>query len=836
MTKKQSLILPVLLAVASLFSSFPARASVQPREIGNSADLTLALRKLRVLGSALYLAAHPDDENTALLSYWSREKLYRTAYLSMTRGDGGQNLIGTEKGELLGLIRTEELLAARRIDGAEQAFTRAVDFGYSKNPEETLAIWGKDQILADVVFVIRKLRPDVIVTRFGTDGSGGHGHHTASALLAEEAFRAAGDPGRFPEQLRYVAPWQPKRIFWNTWRPKLDGRAAGSAPLLTVDLGTFNPFLGKSYSEIAADSRSMHKSQGFGSAERRGILVNYFEPTGGAAAERDLFDGVDCSWSRVDGGEVVDSILARAEKLFDPADPSKTVPALLTAYVEMGRLGDDPWVKIKRRETLELIRSCAGLWLEAIPSRQSATAGSELSLAATAVNRSKLPFHLDRIEIPETNRNQVVDCPLLDNRPAAAELSIRIPSGAEPSNPYWLASAPKKGVFQIGDAAMAGLADNPPPLTARFHLRIFGESIALDVPAVFRTTDPVEGERYRPFEIAPAVTANIDQKALLFPDRKSKSVRVSLHAEAPLHGGHLRLSAPAGWSVNPASAAVDFGKPGEERSFSFDVTPPAASSSGILAAEVSVGAETFSRSRVTIRHAHIPERTLFPPAESKLVRIDLATRGHFVGYVMGSGDEIPESLKQAGFDVTLLSDEDLDSKDLSRFDAIVVGVRALNTRPRLSRQLPKLLEYVEKGGSLVVQYNTLDDDVSGNFGPYPFQISRDRVTVEEAPVTFLDPRHPLLTTPNEITASDFEGWVQERGLYFPNKWDSRYEAVLSCHDPEEPERKGGILFARYGKGTFVYTGYSWFRELPAGVPGAYRIFANLLAGGRRDGH
>lgn len=826
--------------VVSLFLGRPL-AATPPAEILSAAELPIALDKLLVTGSVLYVAAHPDDENTAFLAYMARERKVRAAYLSVTRGDGGQNLIGSEKGERMGLIRTQELLAARRIDRAEQRFTRAVDFGYSKSPEEALRIWGKEAVLADVVWVFRTFRPDVVVTRFPKTGEGGHGHHTASALLAEEAFAAAADPARFPEQLALGArPWQAKRIFWNAWRPQNDPKA-DMAGLLSVDLGTYNRYLGRAYSEIAGESRSQHKSQGFGAPERRGTLPNFFQLLAGEPAKADLLEGVDLSWKRFRGGESVQAALEKARDAYRPNDPAAALPHLLDAWRAMRSLPEEPVVAAKRRDLLDVVRSVTGLWLEAVATDFTVVPGGELKVNVSALNRSRVPIALERVEWTGSPTAPLAPAATLeDNKPFKAEATLAVPAEAPLSQPYWLEEPTANGRFRVADPRLVGLPEAPPNLRARMTLTVAGEPLTFETPVVYRWTDPVKGELYRPLEIAPKVTLALSESVFVFPSAKGKSVGVTVRATQGAASGFARLRLPAGWSVVPPAAPFDLAKKGDEATVSFQVTPPAKADPKrgreTLGAEATLAqaaaaprAETLARSVVRIDYPHIPIQTLFPPAEARLVRVDVARAGERVGYVMGSGDDGPAALEQLGFQVALLSDDDLALADLSRYSAIVVGVRAYNTRARLRPARARLLAYVEAGGTLVVQYNTSGDLVTEELGPYSLKLSRDRVTVEEAPVKLLVPDAPLFLRPNKITEADFDGWVQERGLYFPGTWDARYQPLLSMADPGEAEKNGALLVARHGKGTFVYTGLSFFRQLPAGVPGAYRLLANLVS-------
>jgi LmbE family N-acetylglucosaminyl deacetylase len=843
---------PVLALAAAvvMIAAAPCAADVtggypRPRAAMNAAELRLALAKLQVVGSALFVGAHPDDENTALLSWLASGRMVRTAYLSLTRGDGGQNLIGVETGEQLGVIRTQELLAARRIDGAEQYFTRALDFGYSKNPDETLAIWGRDRILADAVYVIRAFRPDVIITRFPTDGGGGHGHHTASAILAEEAFAAAADPARYPEQLGLVKPWQAKRLVWNAFR-------FGNAPAdttrtrLRVDVGAFSPLLGRSYTEIAGESRSMHKSQGFGAAERRGTWEITFEHRLGERASRDLFEGVDLGWSRIQGGDMVAGLLEKAARSYDPDHPAAILPTLFAAHAAMGAIGPVPLVTAKRAELLEVIRSCAGLWVDAIAAEPASTPGSRVRVRLTVLGRSDAPLTLERIELPygavarlagdpktdPAARLEPVRARLEANRPLIAEAEIPLPADAPLTQPYWLRVPALAGSFQVAEEALIGLPENPPALGARVLLRAFGERVVFEVPVVHRSIDPVQGERYRALEIVPPATCRFDQGVYLFPDAAPREVRLTVECADTALVGTARLVLPDGWRATPDAAPVRLAGRSSEQEIRFAVTPAPGPAAAVVGAELQVGGTHAATRLVRIDHPHIPVQTLFPPAEARLVRADVRHTGSEIAYLMGSGDQVPDALRQMGFHVTLLSDEDVEHMDLGRFGAVIAGVRAYNTRPRLLALQPRLLEYVSNGGRLVVQYDTADETLKDRLGPWPFTIARDRVTVEGAEMRLLKPMHPLLVTPNRITPDDFSGWVQERGLYYAGSWDPKYETVLSANDPGETAKDGGLLFARHGQGVFIYTGLSWFRQLPAGVPGAWRLFANLVSPAR----
>lgn len=804
-------------------------AAVQAEGVACASEVWRALEKLRVLGSVLYIAAHPDDENTAMLAYFARGRQMRTAYLSLTRGDGGQNLIGSEQAPLLGVIRTAELLAARRIDGAEQFFTRAVDFGYSKTAEETFAVWGKEEVLADVVRVVRTFRPDIIITRFPASGDGGHGHHTASAILAAEAFAAAGDARRFPEQVAELGVWSPKRLFWNSWRTPEEKGAARLPRLLTLDLGVYDPVLGVSYAEISARARSMHKSQGFGAAPRRGSHLNYLEQLAGEGAQNDPFEGIDTTWARVPGGKTVDAALLAAQQAFRFLEPPAVVPHLLMARRAMNSLAPSPWVEIKRRELDALLLAAGGVWLEAVAAEPSVAPGDAFTVAATVINRGGLPLELRSVAVQGSAPIRG-DRPLLTNQPITMTLTVAVPLDAAVSAPQWLHRPPSPGLYQVQAAAAIGGTPRP-PFTARFVLGLGGEDLEFFAPVVHRTVDPVRGERLRLVQVLPPVTVATENGVVVFPSSAPRSIRVRLTASRAAKGV-LRLDLPAGWRCEPAEVPFALGRRGAETVVEARLSPPAGASRGIATLVVEVDGQRSDWRSFEVDYDHLPPTTVLLPAQVSLVYEPVQIAGRRIGYVMGPGDEVPEVLRQLGYEVTMLSDSDLESAELGQFDAIVTGVRAYNTRERLAAAQPRLLGYVERGGTLVVQYNTTRGLLTEELGPFPLTLGRERVTVEDGPVTILVPDHPLLVYPNRITRADFEGWVQERGLYFPASWDPRYDAPLAMQDPGEKALSSGLLVTRHGQGCYVHTSLAFFRQLPAGVPGALRLFANLLAGGK----
>jgi len=581
----------------------------------------------------------------------------------------------------------------------------------------------------------------------------------------------------------------------------------------------------------------MHKSQGMGAPEGRGTSANCFKHVAGEPAKSDIMEGVDITWSRVPGGAPIGEVLQKAWSTYEYENPSAVVPLLVQAYKMMQKLQAEPMVRHKSEETLEAIRLCSGLWLEAISDRPSATPGQQASIKLAVVNRSKLPLRLISASIEPGGVSKQMDVTLADNVPATAAIPLPIPSGMAYTQPFWLARPGTPYLYSVEDQQNIGLAESLPPFLARVRVAFNGEALTYEIPVLYRWVDPVEGERYRVFEVAPDFSVRLDEPVTVFANGAGKTVRVTVgNRSGGPAVGTLFLRMPAGWSAKPSSIALSMPKTGESRDFDFQVSPSAGARSGPVRAVVEVDGKTIGWSVEEIQYPHIPAQTVLEESKGTLLRLDLQKVGQRVGYIMGSGDFLPEALRQIGYEVRLLSDEDLAVGNISVFDAIVVGIRAYNTRPVLQSVQSRLLDYVSAGGTLVVQYNTLQDLVLTDLGPFHFQVSRERVSVEEAPVKFTAPQHTLLTTPNRIASSDFEDWVQERGLYFPGQWDGRYERVISTADPGEAALDGGVLYARHGQGVYIYTSYAWFRQLPAGVPGAYRFFANLVsARGSKNG-
>jgi LmbE family N-acetylglucosaminyl deacetylase len=820
------------LALVSLVSV--SRAAEAPESM-DSARIRLALEKLNVLGRVLYVAAHPDDENTRLIAYWANGALYDAAYLSLTRGDGGQNLIGPELREQLGVIRTEELLAARRIDHGRQFFTRANDFGFSKSPEETLRIWDREKILADVVWVIRKFRPDLVVTRFPAEDSDTHGHHTASARLAEEAFRAAADPKRFPEQLKFVPTWQPSRLLWNSWaafRARARNEPLDLTGLIGLEVGGYQPLLGKSYPEIAAASRSMHKSQGFGVEIERGERKEYFKFLAGKPIDdgSGIFGGIVTTWGRVPSASGVSGKVQEILKNYDATQPSASVPALLELRKTLRDIGDNEWAKEKLSDVDGIVAACLGLHLEAVTEKPVAQPGENLTVQVEAINRSPLEVKLQSVQALANKAATSIEKPLVPNELFTQKIAVALPDDLPFSQPYWLREAGTPGAYAVSEQALIGRPENPPAVSVNVTLQMGQEEITYSVEPRFRKVERVAGEVSEPLVIAPPVFVQLPQPVFVFGSAQAKTIDLRVIASTEKFNGNLALQVPPGWKVAPASIPVELTGAESEMNCAFRVTPPAAASKGVLRAVFQSGArrtEAYGRQRID--YSHIEPQTLISPAQAEVVRAEIANKAALVGYIPGAGDAIPESLREIGSGVKILTDQDVKAANLARFDAVVLGVRAYNVHPeRIATWFPELLAYARQGGVVIVQYNTTPGPQPNEL-PKPLHVSRDRVTEESAEVRILAPDHPVVNFPNKITSQDFAGWVQERGLYFPDQWDAAWTPILSSNDPSEPPRDGGLLVTRCEKGWFIYTGYSWFRELPAGVPGAYRIFANMIS-------
>lgn len=802
----------------------------QPNPNLSSSEIRLALNKLNVLGSVLYIGAHPDDENTAVISYLAKGKMLRTAYLSITRGDGGQNLIGSEQSEQLGVIRTQELLEARKIDGGEQFFTRALDFGYSKSPDEAFKIWNKNKILSDVVWIVRKFRPDVIIARFPTTGEGGHGHHTASAILASEAFNLANDPNAFPEQLKYISIWQPKRIFWNAWPQTLENKKIDLTKLPVINVGEYNPLLGKSYTEISALSRSMHKSQGFGSSATRNNMLNYFVLLKGDSVKQDLFEGIDLSWKRIEGGDEIEKLIKKAINEYDAENPSALISDLIPIYTKIKNLKDEYWKKVKLAEVKELIRSCGGIWIEAISNDEYYALGDQIKIQASIVNRSSENFILKNISIND-EFHKAENTPLKKGEMFSYDFDIHIPDDLNISNPYWLRKKLEAGSFVVDDQTLIGLPESKAPFTCNFTVEIYGETIDFSVPLYKRITDPVDGELYSQVKISPPAVINIEKDLYFFNGYSSKDIKVTVQSFKDNLSGKILFNINNSWKIEPETIDFSDMKKNQKKDYFIKVTPSQSSDKSEIIAKVLIDNKEYSKKIIRKQYKHIMPQTIFQESKAVLQSYDLTkSKLKKIGYIPGSGDLIPDFLSDLEFDVIVFDDKQFSQNQLEQYDVIITGIRAYNTRDELSAFQKELFKYVENGGTLISQYNTTAQLIL-NPGIYPLKISHDRVTDENSPVKILNKDHKVFNFPYKITEDDFKGWIQERGLYFPNEWDSKYETLLSMNDNGESEKLSSLLYTKYGKGTFAYTGLSFFREIPAGVEGAIKLFINILHSG-----
>lgn len=814
----------------------------QEPEKYTSADIHESIQKLNVLGSVLYLAAHPDDENTRLISYFANERKMETTYLSLTRGDGGQNLIGPEIRELLGVIRTQELLAARRIDGGKQMFSRANDFGYSKSPLETMDVWNKDEVLSDVVYVIRKVQPDIVINRFSNNlESRTHGHHTASAVLSTEAFDLSNDKSVYPEQFAFVQPWQAKRLFFNTswwfYGSRDAFEKADKSDMLSVNAGVYYPIKGKSNGEIAAESRSMHKCQGMGSTGFRGNQMEYLKYLKGMSVRtaQDPFDGIDITWNRLPNAGHIAGLVEQVAASFDHSNPAKSLPDLLEIKREIELLGDSKWKKIKLEEVEEIIFQCAGLYIEMIAKEHYLTPGENVSVRMELIKRSNADVTFKSLQLSPAGSQLDSVISLPDNEAQIITLQLEIPRTTKYSNAYWLEQTASLGMYRVDDQQLRGLPETQKETYADLVFHIDGTEMSLRTPIIYKKTDPVKGEVYRPLEISPPVSIAPTGNVYVFGNHSPKEIAFVIKSGTKDFQGQVQLRTTSGnWVIEPSVLELPTLQKGEEHVVKFLVTPPADEEEAEIMCSVISDSVEYADQVINIEYDHIPAQMVIEPATSKIVHVDLEKSGNRIAYVMGAGDDIPASLEQVGYEVTDIAAQDLTIDRLKYFDAVILGIRAFNTEERLKFKNQVLFDFAKQGGNVIVQYNTSRRLVTEEIAPYPIKISRERVAVEESPVRFLLPEHPVLNEPNQITQADFDGWVQERGLYFSNEWAPEFEAILSSNDPGEDPRDGGLLIAKHGEGHYIYTGYSWFRELPAGVPGAYRLFTNMISLGQKN--
>lgn len=796
-----------------------------PKKLSSN-EIYHEIQKLNFLGSVLYVAAHPDDENTKLISYFGNHVKANSAYISLTRGDGGQNLIGPEMGELLGVIRTQELLKARSIDGGKQFFSRAYDFGFSKVPDETFEIWDKQQVLNDLVQCIRNFRPDVIINRFDhrTPGTT-HGHHTASAILSVEAFDIVKNDKNAPRRLFYnTSPWAfPTQEAFDK---------ADKSNHVIIDANVFYPILGKSNGEIAAFSRSQHKCQGFGSTGNRGSENEYLELIKGdlPPTRNDVFEGINTSWTRIPEGKAIGDILEKVEKNFNFRDPSVHLKDLTTAYTLIQQIKDEYWRNQKSEHLKNIILACSGLYLEAVSNSENVTKSESFDLDFEATNRSEATIRLKEVSFlgKKIIKNQV-----LENNKALRfkENNITLPADTDYSNPYWLKEEKTKGMFVVKNEAFRNLPQTENDLPVTFVLDIEGTTIDFTKNITYKFNSPENGETYRPFVVLPDVVVSFTNNVVVFGDNNPKDVWVKVKTLQNNAKGTVTLQIPKGWTISPKEIPFDIQKKGEESLLRFTLTPPSNPDNATLTIVATTNGKTFNQQLIEIDYDHIPKQTVLKTAVAKAIRLDLKKYKQNIAYLMGATDEIPQGLEQIGYNVKLISASDITSENLATFDAVILGIRAYNTIPELKLKSKILNHYAENGGTVIMQYITSgyrDNTDISDFTPYRLTIGRDRVTEEDAKVSWVNPTHPVLSYPNKITEKDFENWIQERGLYFATEWSEEFEPIFSMNDKNESPKLGSLLIAKHGKGHFVYTGFSFFRQIPNGTEGAYRLLVNLI--------
>lgn len=825
----------------AIFILLSVQGFSQKPKVYNSAEIFHSLEKLNFLGSALYIAAHPDDENTRLISYLSNDRKARTAYLSLTRGDGGQNLIGTEIQELLGVLRSQELMMARSVDGGQQFFSRAIDFGYSKHPDETLAIWNKDEVLSDVVRIIRTFKPDIIINRFDHRTPGKtHGHHTSSAILSMEAFDLVGDETKYSDQINSIGTWQPSRLFFNTSWWFYGGRdkfaKADKSNLISMDIGTFYPLLGKSNTEIAAEARSMHKCQGMGSTPSRGTYSEYLELLKGdlPSGKSDPFEGINTTWSRLKGGAAIGTEIDGIMQNFNYKNPSASISGLAKVYRMISMLEDSHWKKVKLIETQEIISACSGLFLEASASSHRVTHGDSLELKIECINRGAADFKLNGYSIQPINVKSDTSLVLENNVSFENYENIFIVNEVESSSHYWLRENWELGMFKVPDPSLIGNPNTPRSVKIMFDVSVEGVPMVFERDIVYKYTEPKTGQIYRPFEVTNPVYVSIEEDVLIFPNQDSKNIDVTVEAGKANIDGTLKLNIPEGWNISPKQHSYRLKNTGSIQKFKFKITPPDFQSTGQITPEATFEGKSYYSDLVEIDYDHIPFQSVLKKESAKLARIEIETVGNKIGYIMGAGDKIPECLEYIGYSVDRIEIEQAEPDFLGQYDAVIMGIRALNTIENIDVYRDNLMEYVNKGGTLITQYNTSRRLKSKQFGPYPMELGRFRVSQEEAPIEILEKDHPMINFPNKISQKDFDNWIQERGLYFASEWDENYTPMFSSFDEGEKPGSGSTLVTKYGDGYYVYSSLSWFRQLPAGVPGAYRIFANMIALGNEQ--
>ena len=796
-----------------------------------SAQIYNEMARLKNLTSVLYMAAHPDDENTRLLAWLVNDQHIRTAYLSLTRGDGGQNILGSEQGAALGLIRTHELLEARKLDGAEQFFTRALDFGFSKNPTETFKHWNDRVLSNDAVWVIRKYRPDVIICRFPPTSEAGHGQHSASAIIAAKAFNETGNSEKYAEQLTHYGVWQPKRLLFNAY--KFGDRNTTSEDQFKMMVGQYLPSLGLGAGELAGISRSIHRSQGAGTSSVPGVQKEYFKLVAGDSLSQSLFYGIDITWNRVGKKEIGKHIQTILDK-FDYNHPDASIPELLELKKEIAKVTDDYWRELKMQELDQTILHCSGFMAEVYTKQPQATAGTTLPFTLKVIARSATSVRIKSINW--LNTDTTLSVKISQDSLFTFEHPITIPSNTPITQPYWLVNAPMHGdMYNISNDTLLGLPEAPNNLNATLKLKIGDEFFTVSVPLSYKKLDPVRGDVVEPLRIVPEAT--IEFSNTLLTTQADGTVKAQVHIHAYKEINHSTLAISENLITRKLYSNISL-KAGADTliQIAMSAEDVATFSKGDfkLDARLSMTDGTvYNKTQKLIQYSHLPTLQYFTPATAQVLRNNWKCTAKKVGYIEGAGDNTVAFLRQAGIETEILKESELtDPAKLKQYDVIITGIRAINTEKRMSFWMPVLLKYAENGGTLLMLYNTQQDMSTTQLGPYPFTLSSDRVTEEDAVVTILHPDHRLLTYPNKITNADFENWVQERGLYFPTKLDDRYQTLFRMNDTGEEPKDGSTIYTKYGKGHYIYTTLAFFRQLPAGNKGAVRLLMNMLSVGK----
>ena len=815
MNKPKYFILFVLFCVSKFYSQ-------------SSNEIYLKLKKLNFLGSVLYVAAHPDDENTSLISYLSNELHAHTSYLSLTRGDGGQNLIGTELNDLLGVIRTNELLQARAIDGGSQYFTSAIDFGFSKNSKETLKIWPKNIILEEVVRLIREIKPDIIINRFDHRSDGQtHGHHTSSAILSKEAFSISDNANFYSPQLDSLQLWKPFRqyvnISWWRYGSREKFNSTNKDNFIKIDITKYNFLTGRTNSEISAMSRSQHKSQGFGRSPRLEKESEFLELIGGLENNSNrIFEGIDTTWNRIEGGKKIKTLIDHIIAKFDFEKPEKSVKNLLEVFNEINKLKSSVWKIRKLIEVKEIIKLCLGIKMITNTDFGYGNKGEEIDLDVKILNNSSYPINITKIN------NQLKNSYIDPYELYQDDIKFKLPN--EFNTPYWLINRQKNGMFIIDKKYT-----NQPRserVSIPVELKIFETVLDYKIEVNQRVNDPIKGEVINPFYIVPKIAVNFKKDKYLFLDTEQEKIIIEVKNLSNGFKGKIKLNSPAGWEIDKNYIDFSVTERGETKNIEFHIRPSDNSEDGNLSVSILSNDKILadeSLSIFNIEYDHLPKQYIIKPFYPKIKKLDLVLPRKKVGYIMGAGDLVYENLKSIGVNIELIDINVIENGDLDKFDTIIMGIRAYNVNDMLNSKNELLFDYAKRGGNLLIQYNTTRNLLTKKLTPFYLNLSRDRVTEEDSPVKILTPLHRALNFPHKITSEDFENWVQERGLYFPNKWDKNFIPMLSMNDKNENEKLGSLLIGNHGKGKIIYTGLSFFRQIPSGVIGAYRLLINLIS-------